>query len=129
VLCVIVRQTLGWKRSRDAGRKHRDWLTQSQLMRRTGRNSEAVSHAVQQLVRRDLIEVTDYHGAPLTTPSLRRRHRGALYFSLRRNAGSYSKTEHRKANTTKETPTKRKGGWSKAFLACRIPRSTAFKDV
>jgi len=35
LLCVVVRQTLGWKNGK--GRKRRDWMSQSQLMKRTGR--------------------------------------------------------------------------------------------
>ena len=55
VLCLIVRQTWGWKEG--DGRKHSDWITQKQMMRRTGRSSEALSRAVDALVRRGLIEV------------------------------------------------------------------------
>ena len=84
VLLVVVRQTLGWQEGPDPmHRKERDWLTQSQLMRRTGRASAAVARAVDALVRDGLIEVLDRAG----TPAGRRRRNGAaisgrLYYRL-----------------------------------------------
>ncbi len=41
LLCVLVRQTLGWQNKSEGGRKQRDWLTQAQLKKRTGRDSAA----------------------------------------------------------------------------------------
>jgi|GEM_PF-2597351 len=82
VLCVVVRQTIGWRSPDGRGRKSRDWLTQSQLKRRTGRASEALSRAVDGLVRRGLIEVVDEQGSGLTTAAERRRCRGRLYYRL-----------------------------------------------
>jgi hypothetical protein len=107
VLLVVVRQTRGWQEGPDPKqRKERDWLTQSQLMRRTGRASGAVSRAVDALVRGGLIDVLDRAGAPLMTPMERRRHLGRLYYRLRRrpDAGrgiGQHKTEHAKPHTTK----------------------------
>ncbi len=80
LLCVIVRQTLGWQSGK--GRKKRDWMSQSQLMTRTGRNSAALSAALDALVRKNLIECCDKEGEPLITPQQRRRHRGRVYFAL-----------------------------------------------
>ena len=113
VLLVVVRQTLGWQGDSDpARRKELDWLTQSQLMRRTGRASGAVARAVDALVRGDLIEVLDQAGAPLRTPAERRRHLGKLFFRLSPAVGPVgagtsktgtSKSEQAKAHTTKES--------------------------
>ena len=136
VLLVVVRQTLGWQEGpSSARRKERDWLTQSQLMRRTGRASGAVARAVDALVRAGLIEVSDRTGAPLGTPAERRRHLGRLYYCLSMAAGPgkvTSKSEHAKAHTTKESKYKNickanlvvdkpvenplviRGGWSRA---------------
>ena len=150
VLLVVVRQTLGWQEGPDPmHRKERDWLTQSQLLRRTGRASEAVSRAVDALVRAGLIEVLDQAGSALVTPAERRRHLRRLYYRLSqhslspegsegRGAGlpkseaGVPKSEHAKANTTKESRYKNRykderivdkpvenplvirGGWSKA---------------
>jgi hypothetical protein len=82
VLCVVVRQTLGWQ-SQDAGsRKERDWLTRSQLMARTGRNVEALSAAIDTLVRQGFIEVQDSEGRALSSALQRRAHRGRSYYAL-----------------------------------------------
>ncbi len=112
VLLVVVRQTLGWQDGPDPSRrKERDWLTQSQLMRRTGRASEAVSAAVDGLVRAGLIEVQDKWGRPLVTPAERRRFLGRLYFRLQSVLGENGlclpESEHAKPNTTKETETQK----------------------
>lgn len=107
VVCVVARATVGWRIS--GGHKPRDWLTQSQLKRRTGRASAAVSKAVDRLVRRGLLEVTDLSGLPLRTPAARRRSRSRLYYALSTSEGTgpglcgqsaYSIGEHRKAKTT-----------------------------
>ncbi|MBV9467647.1 MAG: replication protein [Abitibacteriaceae bacterium] len=80
LLCVVVRQTLGWQQQ--GRRKRRDWLTQRQLIAKTNRNSQAVSRAVDALVRQGLLEVQDQCGNVLLTPAERRRHGGRLYYRL-----------------------------------------------
>lgn len=82
VLCVIVRQTLGWGLKDGKGRKKNDWLTQAQLVRKTGRDRAALSRAVDALVQRELIEVRNEHGNPLHTPKARRQCRGRLIYAL-----------------------------------------------
>jgi len=143
VLLVVVRQTLGWQVGRDPSvRKERDWLTQSQLMRRTGRASGAVARAVDALVRRGLIDVLDEGGRPLLTAAERRRSRGRLYYRFRRQdrAGTpgappeggseRAKRGHAKPHTTKKSVDKkrpevatpvvlRSGGWSRAATVRR----------
>ena len=112
VLLVVVRQTLGWQVGKDPRlRKERDWLTQSQLMRRTGRASGAVARAVDALVRRDLIDVLNGDGQMLSTASERRRCLGRLYYRLHTKDGETGigrsrpvtvKSEHAKPHTTKK---------------------------
>ena len=85
VLLVVLRQTWGWKADRteiSSGRqtKHRDWLSHSQLCRRTGRGSDAVSGAVASLTASGLIIVENAGGRPLPTPEERRRCLSRLYF-------------------------------------------------
>lgn len=82
VLCVIVRQTLGWHDAKSGGRKSQDWLTRSQLMQKTGRNSEALSQALDSLIQSHLIEVKSASGKPLPTTALRRQTRGRIFYSL-----------------------------------------------
>ncbi|MBV6459401.1 MAG: hypothetical protein HONBIEJF_02549 [Fimbriimonadaceae bacterium] len=81
LICVLVRQTLGWQTG-DGKRKHSDWLSHSQLRRRTGRSSSAISPAIDFLCRNRLIEVEDGQGQPLRTAFERRRHRGRLFFRV-----------------------------------------------
>lgn len=124
VLLVVVRQTRGWQDGPNMSqRKERDWLTQNQLMGRTGRGSGAVAHAVEALVQTGLIEVQDRAGMPLRTSSERRRHLGRLYYRLGPASGhveakaakspvlrsmrkSIPKSAHAKSHTTKETENK-----------------------
>ena len=110
VLLVVLRQTWGWRTdrtsvhkeeagtqansseqltSKEAGKhqftkhqptKRRDWLSHSQLCRRTGRGSDAVSAAVASLTASGLIIVENAAGKPLGTPEERRRCLGRLYF-------------------------------------------------
>lgn len=75
LLLVVLRQTWGWH-------KERDWLTHSQLKRRTGRSSAALSKAISVLVRANLILVRNRSGEILETATERRREQASLYFSL-----------------------------------------------
>jgi len=77
LLCVVVRQTLGWKSGK--GRKRRDWMSQSQLMKRTGRYSAALSCALDALVREGLLCCSTNEGKPLLMPQERRQYRGRIY--------------------------------------------------
>ena len=79
VLLVVIRQTAGW-RDQQGRTKARDWLSHRQLVKRTGRGSEAVSGAVDRLARRGLLVVEDSAGTALATPEQRRRHLGRLFF-------------------------------------------------
>lgn len=82
LLTVIIRQTIGWHDKATGTRKMRDWLTHGQLRSRTGKGLEAVCAAIDGLVQKGLIEVSDKQGCLLPTPAARRRCRGRLYYSL-----------------------------------------------
>jgi hypothetical protein len=81
LICVLVRQTLGWQTG-DGKPKQSDWLSHSQLRRRTGRSSSAISPAIEFLCRNRLVEIDDGQGNSLRTAFERRRHRGPLFFRL-----------------------------------------------
>jgi hypothetical protein len=128
LICIFARQTYGWHEPATSTRKERDWLTQRQLMQRTGRASAAVSQAIQALIQRDLIEVVGENGDLLHTPQERQHYAGRLLFRLSphllagdgqqevegiagaqrssKNEQRCLKSEVRKANTTKETENK-----------------------
>jgi hypothetical protein len=109
VLSVIVRQTLGWSVGGNPRvRKERDWITQSQFKQKAGLGSEAVSRAIDGLVKRGIIQVLDERDQPLLTPAARRACRGRLYFRLARPTSEepadsaavrYPNTSLRKANS------------------------------
>jgi len=82
VLCVIVRQTMGWYDRHTGSRKVRDWLTQSQLKARTGRNAQALAAAIDLLGKQGYIVVEDESGNPLHSPQNRRAYRGRCYYRL-----------------------------------------------
>ena len=118
LLCLIVRQTLGWQ-DKNGGRKARDWMTHRQLQRHTGRASEAVCNALDSLVRRGLVEVQDEMGQPLLTPGVRRHYGGKLFFRL--GAGASGK----EASSLGTTPQKRKGAEKEraAFSEANLTKS------
>lgn len=87
VLLVVIRQTLGWQEQNGDmrtgnQRKWRDYISHSQLCRKTGRASAAVSAAVDSLIRQNLIVVEDVAGRQLYTPEDRRRHLGQQFFRM-----------------------------------------------
>jgi len=122
VLLVVLRQTVGWRDAKGRS-KTRDWLSHSQLVRRTGRGSDAISSAIATLVKRGLITVETSAGVPLATTGERRRYLGRLYFRLGRlgeNAGKSAaprrpakpKTTTNTLNNKKKTTTARSAALS-----------------
>ena len=89
VLCVVVRRTVNFRQNTKAGAP--TWITRTQLLAATGRDSEAVSRAVDALVQRRLLAVRDEAGQPLDSPAQRRAARGkqllALHPQLLRSIG------------------------------------------
>lgn len=84
VLCVIIRQTLGWADPKNPGsRKERDWINQSQFRERTGKSRDSISRAVAGLVQHGLIVVENERGESLHTPRSRQQARDRLYYRLR----------------------------------------------
>ena len=94
LLCVLVRQTLGFYDPKTCQRREVVWLSHTQLKARTGRSSEAISNAIEALVERHLIVVTTLEGTVLQTPEERRRCAGGLFFRLCEPA-SYGEPEER----------------------------------
>ena len=104
VLLIVLRQTLGWREGSDTGGwryKRRDWISHSQMVKRTGRGSEAISKAVDALVQRGLLIVETMAGKPLVTPAERRRYLGRLYYRPGEILGISASSSHpAKAKTT-----------------------------
>ncbi|HLG36184.1 MAG TPA: replication protein [Bacteroidia bacterium] len=82
VLLVIIRQTLGWTDKYSLlGRKECDWISGSQLQSKTGNSRRAISSAVETLITKELIEVTDARGNLLSSPE-KRKGKSKLFFRL-----------------------------------------------
>lgn len=73
VLLVVTRQTLGWKdETAECKRKERDWISGSQLQAKTGSGRRTISCAIESLVKKGLIKVSDSRGCILDTPDKRK---------------------------------------------------------
>ena len=82
LLCVVVRQTLGWVDPSTGGRKSQDWMTRTQLLQKTGRNSAAISKALDVLVSQQFLHVKSTGNKPLLTKGQRKQARGRIYYAL-----------------------------------------------
>ena len=82
LLTIVVRQTVGWHETETGRRKTMDWLTQSQLKRKTGRQSAAISSALASLIDRGIVVAYDSRLRVLGSPKQRRRSRGPMYLAL-----------------------------------------------
>jgi len=88
ILLVIIRQTLGWvKKEGSGGRKNRDWISTSQLTRKTGASRRAISSGLVGLVKQGLIRISDDRGFDLQGAS-ERKGKIRLYYELAWNYGA-----------------------------------------
>jgi len=82
VLLVVIRQTLGWSDKHAAlGRKQKDWISNSQILSKTGCSRRAICSAIDALVKKGFIRVMDSGGNPLLLPS-QRKGKTRLYYRL-----------------------------------------------
>ena len=82
IMMIIFRQTIGWIDIKTKKRKLKDWITNSQFQKKSGLTDKTISQAIQGLVDRRLITVTDSQGNELPTPESRRR-KGKLFYGPR----------------------------------------------
>lgn len=107
ILLIIIRQTLGWVDRKTGKRKAKDRLTNTQLQQKTGLSRRVVTKAIQSLVTKSLIQVTDFRGNILYNPS-QRKGKSYLYFgiivpltSAQKVLRPVHKSNHNKTNSTK----------------------------
>ena len=82
ILLIIIRQTLGWKDlTGSGGRKSRDWISTSQLERKTGASRRAISTGLARLVHHGLIRITDARGFELNQ-AINRKGKIKLFYEL-----------------------------------------------
>ncbi len=73
VVLIVTRATLGWILDRERGmRKEEDWISHSQLKHKTGRESGAISKAIDRCIQKGWIEARDHSGELLDTKDKRR---------------------------------------------------------
>ena len=82
VLLIIIRQTLGWEdKNNKLGRKKLDWISNSQLVKKSGSSARSINDAIRFLSDNKLIEVISQSGELLDT-SCKRKGQQKLYYRL-----------------------------------------------
>ena len=82
ILLIIIRQTLGWiEQGNKEKRKEIDWISSSQMRQKSGCSERAISSAIDALVKKNLIEISDQWGNILHS-SQRRQGKTKLFFAL-----------------------------------------------
>ena len=72
VVLVVIRATSGWEIDHITGmRKQEDWISQSQMIKKTGRSGRAISTALENCVVRGWIDAHDAKDNVLDTPQKR----------------------------------------------------------
>ncbi|MDH7448450.1 replication protein [Aquimarina sp. 2201CG14-23] len=71
ILMCVIRQTYGWTQ-KNGKRKTRDRITYNQFHKKTGVSLRSIPDAIQSLIIKQLIRVTDYHGELLHYPNQRK---------------------------------------------------------
>lgn len=82
VYLKIVRNTYGW-RDPQGNVKLRDWISHSQFAK-VGLSSRSVTTAIDELLKQDLITLTDDYGNPLDHPK-KRKNAKRIYYGLKHN--------------------------------------------
>ena len=81
LVMLVVRATLGWEADKITGmRKTEDWISSRQLKEKTGRQSGALSKAIERCIQKDWIEARSKDGEILNTKGKRKGKN--LYFRL-----------------------------------------------
>lgn len=117
LLLFIIRKTFGYI-TKNKKRKTRDRIAHSQFIKFTGISRRSLPQAIQSLILKQLITVTDYHGNLLHTPDSRKGKIGIFYSPCNQTcaissskvgkwkhkpvqAGVYNKTKQPKLKETK----------------------------
>lgn len=80
ILLVIIRQTNGWLDRKSKKYKTRDRISHSQFISKTGISRRIISNAINSLLKKNLIEITDAFGNVLYDPE-NRKGRFYIYYS------------------------------------------------
>jgi phage replication O-like protein O len=80
ILLIIIRQTNGWIDSKSKKYKTRDRITYNQFISKTGISRRVISIAINSLLKKNLIVITDTYGNYLYAPE-NRKGRFFIYYS------------------------------------------------
>ena len=84
VYLKIIRNVLGW-RDENGKVKDRDWISHSQF-EKTGLSNRSVTNGIQELLDKNLIQVTDHTGNSLQDPVRRKTAKRVYYSPVLENA-------------------------------------------
>ncbi len=70
-LLIIIRQTIGWNKSRDR-------ISHSQFKNKSGMSQRSITSAIESLSNRKFIKITNYDGRPLSPDE--RRYKTEIYY-------------------------------------------------
>jgi hypothetical protein len=80
VLLIIIRQTLGWEDKKNKyGRKSIDWISNNQLVQKSGSSARSINDAIRVLSDNKLIEIISQKGEILDTAD-KRKGQQRLYY-------------------------------------------------
>lgn len=89
VYLKIVRNTYGW-RDENGYPKKRDWISHSQFTK-VGISNRSVTNAIDELIDKNLILLTDYVGNPILTPK-QRKNAQQIFYSIVDNSEKTAQT-------------------------------------
>jgi hypothetical protein len=105
LLLIIIRQTWGWKDPRTQQRKQFDWISGSQLRKKTGCSKRALTDATAQLIKQKFIEVSGERGVSLSKPE-ERKGKLRLFYRFKNPCGNAVESRNSKANTSQQSAQK-----------------------
>jgi len=83
VVMIVTRATFGWIIDKKTGlRKEEDWISHSQMVKKSGKSSRAIKYAVQECINKGWIEVRGKDGELLDTGEKRQKYGRKLYYRL-----------------------------------------------
>lgn len=99
VLLLIIRQTYGWVCPNSKGRKQKDKMNYSFIIKKTGLYRSCLSSTIQSLITKEIIKVTDFSGQLLDTPQKRKGIRFMYYEYLNQQPVSITSTTYLNTQT------------------------------
>lgn len=108
VYLKIARNTFGW-RDENGYPKKRDWIAHSQFSK-VGLSNRSVTNAIDELIEKNLIHLTDYTGKPLNTPNQRKQAQRIFYAIVQNSENNnltnakFDQTRTQILRPTKEIP-------------------------